>query len=141
MLLLLYLLRPLPPGLIPPGPPPGPPPTVASGLAPPGPPPGPPPGMPPMNIPPPLPPGTMPDGVEDKSHDNDSDSEGSTSESGGEQEEYDPAKPLERLEGDNAYQEGEDQGDNTDEEMDTGGNLILSCIIRKIKGWEACMIF
>lgn len=83
----------------------------------------------------------MPDGVEDKSHDNDSDSEGSTSESGGEQEEYDPAKPLERLEGDNAYQEGEDQGDNTDEEMDTGGNLILSCIIRKIKGWEACMIF
>lgn len=111
---------PLPPGLIPPGPPPGPPPTLASGLAPPGPPPGPPPGMPPMNIPPPLPPGTVPGDVEDKSHDNDSDSEGSTSESGGEQEEYDPAKPLERLEGDNADQEGEDQGDNTDEEMDTG---------------------
>ena len=89
---------------------------LPAGVVPPGPPPGPPPGIPPMSVPPPLPPGTGPDDAED-----DDDSEDSTSESGGEQEEYDPAVPLERLEGDTEVQPGGEQGDNTDEEMDSEG--------------------
>lgn len=96
----LTYFRPLPPGLIPPGPPPGPPPKRPSGMIPPGPPPGPPPGIPPMSAPPPLPPGIVPEDMESGQYDDDDDSEGSTSESGGEEEEYDPAVPLGRLEGD-----------------------------------------
>ncbi|CAH3166851.1 unnamed protein product [Porites evermanni] len=111
---------PLPPGLIPPGPPPGPPPTLPQGVVPPGPPPGPPPGAPPVSIPPPPPPGTAPDDLEGRPYD-DGDSEGSTSESGGEEEEYDPAVPLERLEGENDGQPIGEQDDNTDEEMDSEG--------------------
>lgn len=111
---------PLPPGLIPPGPPPGPPPTLPQGVVPPGPPPGPPPGAPPVSIPPPPPPGTAPDDLEGRPYDDD-DSEGSTSESGGEEEEYDPAVPLERLEGENDGQQIGEQDDNTDEEMDSEG--------------------
>lgn len=111
---------PLPPGLIPPGPPPGPPPMLPVGVVPPGPPPGPPPGVPPVSAPPPLPPGTGPDDLDDKPY-GDDDSEDSTSESGGEQEEYDPAVPLERLEGEGEGQTGGEQGDNTDEEMDSEG--------------------
>ena len=96
----LTYFRPLPPGLIPPGPPPGPPPKRPSGMIPPGPPPGPPPGIPPVSAPPPLPPGIAPEDMESGQYDDDDDSEGSTSESGGEEEEYDPAVPLGRLEGD-----------------------------------------
>ena len=117
---LLFILRPLPPGLIPPGPPPGPPPTLPQGVVPPGPPPGPPPGAPPVSIPPPPPPGTAPDDLEGRPYD-DGDSEDSTSESGGEEEEYDPAVPLERLEGENDGQQIGEQDDNTDEEMDSEG--------------------
>lgn len=118
---LLFILRPLPPGLIPPGPPPGPPPTLPQGVVPPGPPPGPPPGAPPVSIPPPPPPGTAPDDdLEGRPYD-DGDSEGSTSESGGEEEEYDPAVLLERLEGENDGQQIGEQDDNTDEEMDSEG--------------------
>ena len=117
---LLFILRPLPPGLIPPGPPPGPPPILPQGVVPPGPPPGPPPGAPPVSIPPPPPPGTAPDDLEGRPYD-DGDSEGSTSESGGEEEEYDPAVPLERLEGENDGQQIGEQDDNTDEEMDSEG--------------------
>ncbi|XP_020627908.1 WW domain-binding protein 11-like isoform X2 [Orbicella faveolata] len=109
---------PLPPGLIPPGPPPGPPPKLPSGMVPPGPPPGPPPGMPPVSVPPPLPPGTAPDDLEGKQYDDGDDSEGSTSESGGEEEEYDPAVPLGRLEGD--ADDGQPLGErgDKDEEME-----------------------
>lgn len=128
---LLFILRPLPPGLIPPGPPPGPPPTLPQGVVPPGPPPGPPPGAPPVSIPPPPPPGTAPDDLEGRPYD-DGDSEGSTSESGGEEEEYDPAVPLERLEGENDGQPIDEQDDNTDEEMDSEGGkfspLPIKCI-------------
>ncbi|KAJ7372701.1 WW domain-binding protein 11 [Desmophyllum pertusum] len=107
---------PLPPGLIPPGPPPGPPPKLPSGMIPPGPPPGPPPGIPPSSVPPPLPPGMAPDDLEGKQCD---DSEGSTSESGGDEEEYDPAVPLERLEGD--VDDGQPLGDKDEEMMDSEG--------------------
>lgn len=98
------------------------------GVVPPGPPPGPPPGVPPVSAPPPLPPGTGPDDLDDKPY-GDDDSEDSTSESGGEQEEYDPAVPLERLEGEGEGQTGGEQGDNTDEEMDSeGGKLPLESL-------------
>jgi len=111
---------PLPPGLIPPGPPPGPPPTLPAGVIPPGPPPGPPPGVPPTSIPPPLPPGTEPDDSNSKPYD-DGDSEGSTSESDREGEEYDPAVPLERMEGDSDGQPLDEREDDTDEEVDSEG--------------------
>ena len=117
--------RPLPPGLIPPGPPPGPPPKLPSGMVPPGPPPGPPPGMPPVSVPPPLPPGTAPDDLEGKHYDDGDDSEGSTSESGGEEEEYDPAVPLGRLEGD--ADDGQplgERGDKDEEMEDSEGGLF-----------------
>ena len=94
-------------------------------MVPPGPPPGPPPGVPPpASVPPPLPPGTAPDDLEGKQYDDGDDSEGSTSESGGKEEEYDPAVPLERLEGD---VDGERV--DKDEEMEDsegGKELIIS---------------
>ena len=74
--------------------------------------------MPPMTAPPPLPPGIAPEDLESSQYD-DGDSEGSTSESGGEEEEYDPAVPLERLEGD--ADDGQPLGDrriSRDEEME-----------------------
>lgn len=125
--------RPLPPGLIPPGPPPGPPPKLPSGMVPPGPPPGPPPGMPPVSVPPPLPPGTAPDDLEGKQYDDGDDSEGSTSESGGEEEEYDPAVPLGRLEGD--ADDGQplgERGDKDEEMEDSEGGLFVS---RYLQSW------
>jgi len=89
-------------------------------VIPPGPPPGPPPGVPPTSIPPPLPPGTEPDDSNSKPYD-DGDSEGSTSESDREGEEYDPAVPLERMEGDSDGQPLDEREDDTDEEVDSEG--------------------
>lgn len=94
-------------------------------MIPPGPPPGPPPGIPPSSsAPPPLPPGIAPDDLEGKHYDDDDDdSEGSTSESGGEGEEYDPAVPLERSE--NVDDRDEEMGDSE------GGTLIVFTKILK----------
>lgn len=101
----------------------------------PGPPPGPPPGIPPLSVPPPLPPGMAPDDLEGKQYDDGDDSEGSTSESGGDEEEYDPAVPLERLEGD--VDDGQPLGDKDEEMMDSEGgkgfynNCSTSFLLRK----------
>lgn len=102
-------------------------------MVPPGPPPGPPPGMPPVSVPPPLPPGTAPDDLEGKQYDDGDDSEGSTSESGGEEEEYDPAVPLGRLEGD--ADDGQplgERGDKDEEMEDSEGGLFVS---RYLQSW------
>ena len=80
-----------------------------------------------MSVPPPLPPGTAPDDFEGKQYDDGDDSEGSTSESGGEEEEYDPAVPLGRLEGDadDGLPLGE-RGDKDEEMEDSEGGLFMS---------------